>query len=70
MTRDKAVKKAARRRAAETGEPYTRARRAVEAEDQARWWQAYVLAENDGVDELRQRAEAGDDHARRQLVAR
>jgi hypothetical protein len=70
MTRDKAAKKAARNRAAGTGEPYTRARRAVEAEaDQARWWRAYVLAENDRPDELRQHAEAGDDHARRQLAS-
>lgn len=90
MTRDKAVKKAARNRAAGTGEPYTRARRAVEAEyeaqrtsedqiasgsqdsaseDQARWWRAYVLAENDRIDELRQHAEAGDDHAQRQLAS-
>jgi hypothetical protein len=90
MTRDKAVKKAARNRAAGTGERYTRARRAVEAEyegqrisgnpiasgspdsaseDQARWWRAYVLAENDRIDELREHAEAGDDHARRQLAS-
>ncbi|HEY0718911.1 MAG TPA: hypothetical protein VGD68_14945 [Streptosporangiaceae bacterium] len=90
MTRDKAVKKAARSRAAGTGEPYTRARRAVEAEyegqrppenqiasgppdsaaeDQARWWRAYMLAENDRTDELRQDADAGDDHARRQLAS-
>jgi hypothetical protein len=89
MTRDKAAKKAARNRAAETGESYTRARRAVEtqagappapvgrtaigpqdvsSEDQAQWWRAYVLAENDRIDELRQHAEAGDDHARRQLA--
>jgi hypothetical protein len=90
MTRDKAVKKTARKRAAETGESYTRARRAVETppgarpdpvgqitarpddvdpDDQARWWRAYVLAENDRIDELRQQAEAGDDHARRQLAS-
>jgi len=71
MTRDKAVKKAARDRAAVTGERYTRARRAVEAGygDQARWWRAYVLVENDRIDELRQHAEAGDDHARRQLAS-
>ncbi|MGD0239043.1 MAG: hypothetical protein ABSB59_01805 [Streptosporangiaceae bacterium] len=89
MTRDKAAKKAARNRAAETGESYTRARRAVETqretgpdpagqiaagpqdalpEDQAHWWRAYLLAENDRIDELRQHAEAGDDHARRQLA--
>ena len=90
MTRDKVAKKAARSRAAGTGEPYTRARRAVEAEyddqrppenqvagggqhspseDQAQWWRAYLLAENDRSDELRQDAEAGDDHARRQLAS-
>jgi hypothetical protein len=90
MTRDKAAKKAARKRAAATGESYTRARRAVETrqgagpaadgqiaigprdagpEDQAQWWRAYVLAENDRIDELRQDAEAGDDHARRQLAS-
>jgi hypothetical protein len=90
MTRDKAVKKAARDRAAGTGERYTRARRAVEAgyqaqltsqtqigggsqdsapEDQARWWRAYVLVENDRIDELRRHAEAGDDHARRRLAS-
>ncbi len=40
-----------------------------EADDAARWWQAYVLAENDQVDELRQRAAAGDEHARRQLAS-
>jgi hypothetical protein len=39
-----------------------------EADDAARWWQAYVLAENGQVDELRDRAAAGDDHARRQLA--
>jgi transposase, IS30 family len=38
-------------------------------EDQARWWRAYVLAENDRIDELRQHAEAGDDHAQRQLAS-
>ncbi|HEY1003279.1 MAG TPA: hypothetical protein VGD83_26925 [Streptosporangiaceae bacterium] len=90
MTRDKAVKKAARNRAAETGESYTRARRAVETrqgvesvpagqiatqpqdappEDQAQWWRAYVLAENNRIDELLRHAEAGDDHARRQLAS-
>jgi hypothetical protein len=40
-----------------------------ETDDAARWWQAYVLAENDQVDELRDRAAAGDDHARRQLAS-
>jgi hypothetical protein len=34
----------------------------------ARWWQAYSLAENGEVDELRQRAVGDDDHARRQLA--
>jgi hypothetical protein len=90
MTQDKAAKKAARKRAAEAGESYTRARRAVETQrgagpgparqiaagpqdapraDQAQWWRAYVLAENDRTDELHQAAEAGDDHARRQLAS-
>jgi hypothetical protein len=85
MTRDKAMKKAARKRAAETGESYTRARRAAvtprgtrppparppdaDSEDQAQWWRAYVLAENDRIDELRQHAEAGDGHARHQLAS-
>jgi hypothetical protein len=35
-----------------------------DTEDAARWWQAYVLAENDHLDELRERAESGDGHAR------
>jgi hypothetical protein len=39
------------------------------AEDARRWWQAYQLAENDRDGELRQRAEAGDEHARRQLAS-
>lgn len=39
-----------------------------EANDAARWWRAYVLAEHDQVDELRELAAAGDDHARRQLA--
>jgi hypothetical protein len=39
-----------------------------EASDAARWWRAYVLAENDQVDELRESAARGDDHARRQLA--
>ena len=38
------------------------------AEDAGRWWQAYQLAENDQAGELRERAEAGDEHARRQLA--
>jgi hypothetical protein len=41
---------------------------AKETSDAARWWQAYGLAEHDEVDELRQRADGGDDHARRQLA--
>jgi hypothetical protein len=41
---------------------------AKEASDAARWWQAYLLAENGEVDELRQRADSGDDHARQQLA--
>jgi hypothetical protein len=41
---------------------------AKEESDAARWWQAYSLAENGEVDELRQRAGGGDDHARRQLA--
>ncbi len=36
--------------------------------DAARWWRAYRLAENDQVGELRERAAAGDEHARRQLA--
>jgi hypothetical protein len=39
------------------------------AEDAERWWQAYQLAENDQAGELRERAEAGDEHARRQLAS-
>lgn len=38
-------------------------------DDQARWWRAYQLAEDDHVDELRRLAAAGDDHARRQLAS-
>jgi len=37
--------------------------------DAAQWWEAYCLAENDEVDELRHRADGGDDHARRQLAS-
>jgi len=40
-----------------------------DAEDAVRWWQAYVLAENDQLDELRERATAGDEHAKRQLAS-
>ncbi len=39
------------------------------AEDAERWWQAYQLAETGQVGELRQRADAGDEHARRQLAS-
>jgi hypothetical protein len=40
-----------------------------DTQDAVRWWQAYLLAENDQVDELRQRAAAGDEHARRQMAS-
>jgi hypothetical protein len=40
-----------------------------EVSDAARWWRAYSLAESDQVDELRELAVAGDDHARRQLAS-
>jgi hypothetical protein len=39
------------------------------AEDAERWWQAYQLAEDDQAGKLRQRAAAGDEHARRQLAS-
>jgi hypothetical protein len=39
------------------------------AEDAERWWRAYQLAENDRAGELRERAEAGDEYARRQLAS-
>jgi hypothetical protein len=39
------------------------------ADDAAAWWQAYLLAEDDRVDELRERADGGDGHARRQLAS-
>jgi hypothetical protein len=38
-------------------------------QDAERWWQAYQLAEIDQDGELRERAEAGDEHARRQLAS-
>jgi hypothetical protein len=38
-------------------------------DDQAQWWHAYQLAEDNQVDELRRLAAAGDDHARRQLAS-
>ena len=41
---------------------------AEDASDSARWWEAYSLAENGEVDELRQRADGGDDYARQQLA--
>ena len=40
-----------------------------DTEDAARWWQAYLLAEHDQAGELRERADAGDEHARRQLAS-
>jgi hypothetical protein len=40
-----------------------------DTEDAAQWWRAYVLAENDQVEELRELAAAGDSHARRQLAS-
>src|ERR1700751_4085233 len=38
-------------------------------EDATRWWQSYLLAENDQAGELRERSDAGDAHARRQLAS-
>jgi hypothetical protein len=38
------------------------------AGDAAQWWEAYCLAQNDEVDELRRRADNGDNHARWQLA--
>jgi hypothetical protein len=40
-----------------------------DASDALLWWQAYQLADGDREDELRGRAVAGDDHARRQLAS-
>jgi len=40
-----------------------------EASDAARWWRAYVLAENDREDELRGLAATGNDYARRHLAS-
>ena len=40
-----------------------------DTEDAERWWQAYELARNDQAGQLRERAEAGDEHARRQLAS-
>lgn len=39
------------------------------APDADQWWRAYQLAENDQAGELRERADAGDEHARRQLAS-
>ncbi|HKA98692.1 MAG TPA: hypothetical protein VKD66_20685 [Streptosporangiaceae bacterium] len=39
-----------------------------DTEDAARWWQAYRLAEDGRAGELRERAEAGDEHARQFLA--
>lgn len=39
------------------------------AEDAERWWRAYQLAEDDRAGELLERAEAGDEHARRHLAS-
>jgi hypothetical protein len=38
-------------------------------DDAARWWRAYLLAEEDRADELRRLADGGDGHARRQLAS-
>jgi hypothetical protein len=40
-----------------------------DTEDAVSWWQAYQLADSDQVDELRERAAAGDEHARQQLAS-
>ena len=40
-----------------------------DADDAARWWQAYQLAESDQAGELAERAAAGDEHARQQLAS-
>ncbi len=40
-----------------------------QTDDARRWWKAYLLAEADKVEELRARADAGDEHARRQLAS-
>jgi hypothetical protein len=37
-------------------------------DDAARWWRAYVLAEDDQEDALRRLADGGDDHAQRELA--
>jgi len=43
--------------------------RGAVAEDAERWWRAYRLAEDDQAEELREHAQAGDEHARRQLAS-
>jgi len=40
-----------------------------DTQDAVRWWQAYLLAENDQAGEFRERSAAGDNHARRQLAS-
>jgi hypothetical protein len=40
-----------------------------DTEDAERWWQAYQLAGKDQAGELRERAAAGDEHARWQLAS-
>jgi len=37
-------------------------------DDATRWWRAYLLAEDDQEDALRQLADSGDNHARRMLA--
>jgi hypothetical protein len=39
------------------------------AADAEQWWQAYQVAEDDQADELRTRADHGDEHARPQLAS-
>jgi hypothetical protein len=39
------------------------------SDDATRWWQAYLLAESDQDGELRERADAGDEHARQRLAS-
>ncbi len=39
-----------------------------DTEDAERWWQAYELAGNDQAGQLRERAAAGDEHARQFLA--
>ena len=40
-----------------------------ELDDAARWWRAYVLAEDDHADQLSELAVAGDNHAGRRLAS-